>query len=157
MLSLRGPAEIRAVAARVEYHGDDREKGVTIRLHFAAVPLQVIQDAFVAQLGLFYGTGTESLLPEFEELAVSREVDNVRVEINGVVLDHMQIDHVKLKLLAGRVVDADLKIKGRIDAGMDELHDVLMETTQCELVEKRIELVSVPNRERQLELAAQPA
>ena len=41
MLSLRGPAEIRAVAARVEYHGDDREKGVTIRLHFAAVPLQV--------------------------------------------------------------------------------------------------------------------
>lgn len=127
-------------------------------MHFAAVPLDVIKDGFVAQLGLFYGAGNESLFPEVEEIPVSRGVDNVRVEINGVVLDHMTIDHVKLKALAGRVVSADLKIKGRIEEGMDQLHDVLMETTECDLVEKRIELVSVGGRdERTLELAAQPA
>lgn len=148
MLNLKSGAEVRAVAVRKEFHGDESKKAVTLRLIFKSVALDVVEMGFVSQLKLFFDKNDSPLLSDIEPLQVSRDVENVRALIGdnpktSVLLPRMRVDSVRLTLLPGAKVDVDLKLKGEIDKGLDHLHDFLMETTTVELREQAPELASV--------------
>lgn len=139
MLQIKSMAEVRAIAARVEFHGDDRVKAVTVRLLLKSLPLEVVDSAFVSQLSLFY----RAELPQtqdFEPLHFTRGIENVRALIGNVLLPKMTCDDVHLTLLAGRRVDVDLKLKGQIERGLDDLHDFLHASVAVELTERLPEL-----------------
>lgn len=148
MLNLKSVAELRAVVARVEFHGDERKKAVTLRMIFKSVALDVVELGFVSQLKLFFDKNDTPVLADIEPLQVSRDVENVRALIGGdpktsVLLPRMRVDSVRLTLLPGAKVDVDLKLKGEINSGLDNLHDFLMETVTVELREQAPELASV--------------
>jgi hypothetical protein len=148
MLNLKSTAELRAVAARKEFHGDEKKKAVTLRMIFKSLALDVVELGFVSQLKLMFDKNDSPLLSDIEPLHVSRDVENVRALIGGdpktsVLLPRMRVDSVRLTLLPGAKVDVDLKLKGEINAGLDHLHDFLLDTVMVELREQAPELAAV--------------
>lgn len=136
MLELIHEATVKSISLRKEYHGDEHVKAVTVKLHFEAVPLQVVRDGFVSQLDLIY-KDKEPQLTELKGLQVSRSVENVEAHISAVKFI-ADVESIELLPLAGEVIDVTLVLKGQCPKGAtDKLHDALHEIVNVSLAERQ--------------------
>jgi hypothetical protein len=135
MLNLMGKAELKACAPRIEFHGEERVKAVTIRLR-GEMPVEVAEAGFVSQLSLLYDADGAPRITEFGDIPITRSVDNARAEIAGVVLERVKVDTVTLRIEKAGSVAYALTLKGEIEEGLDALHDELLTTVDV-LVQER--------------------
>lgn len=137
MLNIKAKAEVRAVALRKQFHGDEKVRALTVRLDFRALKLEDVQAAFVSQLALVFDKAGDPALPEVGPLKVTRKVDAVDAHLGDVTIRGLDCDGVRLTLQAGRTVDVTLKLKGECPYNvLDDLLDQLLEEVDVELVER---------------------
>ncbi len=151
MLNLKARAEVRGIKLGKDTRSDNIVKTITLKLRMEAVPLETVTAGFVSQLSLFYDISDALRFDDVEELRCSRHIANVTMAIAGLSIEKMIIDHVRLMPLQNRLVKVELWAKGEIATGLDALHDVLLSTTEVELIEHEYE---VAEDEGELEDAA---
>lgn len=136
MLSLQAKGTVKSVVLRKEWHGDESEKAVTVKVEFEGVDLSVVQAGFVSQLGLVFDEDGDPALTELKPLKVSRRVDDAHVQIGRAKLPKMDVGDVTLTPIPGSKVDVTLKLSGGCPSGVtDILHDALFELVKVSIKE----------------------
>ena len=162
MLKYSGPAELKKFVPRKHYSNEEWRKACTLQVCIKGMPIEIVEEGFVAQLSLIYADSEIVQLSGIGPLTVSREVNNVHVQIGKrVVLKGADLENVTLQPLAGRLVDVSFDIVARDIPAKDgiasdlwsaagETIDLLLEERQAEIVERMIKSVAAdkPKRRR---------
>lgn len=136
MLNMGGRGEMKTLKPNKDVRDDKVVKTATMKFEFKGVPVEVAL-GFIGQLDLFYSKdGDFRIGGDVEWLPVGRHISNVLANIGGVVIEHCVIKGARIYGRDKRLTDITFTLVGDILSGMDELHSMLKDMIEVNLVEQ---------------------